>query len=121
MSYETTIITFLSFTQIALLLIAAYFAHRIYTFNRIANVWLAVPIGLGLLAFRQTLILFKIDFLENLYGQFIVIDTVFVPLMISILLAGGMWVLVKSFENFDVIERDVEDKVKNFSKNKKKK
>jgi len=121
MSYETTIIYLFSIAQIALLLFAAYFAHRIYTFNRIANVWLAVPIALTLLAFRQTLTLFKIDFLENLFGQFVILDTLFIPLLISIFLAQGMWVLAKSFENFDVVERNVEDKVKNFSKTKKKK
>jgi len=109
----------LGFVQFVLPLIAAYFSYVIYKHNRLATAWWAVTVALILLAFnRITAIINEFNFLPEFAGHVKLLDQVMFPLIISLLLIWGLWTMKKSFESFDVVERNISKKAAIFAKKK---
>jgi hypothetical protein len=104
--------------QIVLELGAAYYGYKIYQFNRLSKVWLAVPSGILLLAIRRAIILFQLTYVEEALLQYDTFTRILIPLIIGILLFWGMKAVYKQFSSFEVVEKGSEEKTKQFRKKK---
>jgi hypothetical protein len=95
--------------------VTVYISFEIYRYNRLNKSWLAVTTGLFLMVFRRTLG-FVADYTSNTGMKAMTksIETGTL-LLISLLLIWGFWSMLKSFQNFDIIQKKAEDKVKNFN------
>ncbi len=103
--------------QIIVQFVAAFFAYKIYTYNRLAKPWLAVVAAFVLMGFRRmTALLTKFSLMPSLGSSLLWLDQVFLPFIISIFLVWGIWSMQKQFESFRVIEDRMTKKVKLFSK-----
>jgi hypothetical protein len=105
--------------QIVLELGAAYYGYKIYQFNRLSKIWLAVPIGIALLAIRRSIVLFHLTYMEDVLVQFDILTRIIIPLAVGILLFWGMKEIYKQFSSFNVVEKSSEEKTKQFKKGKK--
>lgn len=104
----------LSAFSVVLQLIAAYLGYRIYCFTRLSKWWLAVVIGFILQAIRRIF-----TFLED-FGAVNIPNTILIDralmFLISLFMVIGLWIMLKNFENYDVVERQVKQKIQNFKK-----
>lgn len=107
----------LGIVQIVMQAFAAYFSYKIYLFNRINKVWLAVTFALIIMTFRRiTAFMIEINYLSAFRGSIADLDRIILPTLISVLLLYGLWAMYKNFENYEVVEKKVRDKIKHFRK-----
>ena len=112
----------LEFIQIVVQFTAAYFSYVIYKYNRLCKAWLAVVVGLVLMAFRRvTALLIELSGAPTSTDPVRFLDRVLLPFAISVLLLWGLWSMKKNFESFEVVEKRVSEKVKSLNKPRKKK
>jgi hypothetical protein len=94
--------------QIIFLFTAAYFSYQVWKYERVAKVWLVVGAALSLMALRRMVVLFKVNLFEDLLLQFTLIDRVFLPFVISLVLVWSFWTLSNHYKRFGVIQIQVE-------------
>ncbi len=112
----------LELIQIVVQFTAAYFSYVIYKYNRLYKAWLAVVVGLVLMAFRRvTALLIELSRAPASTDPVRFLDRVLLPFTISVLLLWGLWSMKKNFESFEVVEKRVSEKVKSLNKFRKKK
>ena len=106
--------------DILLQLTAAFFAVRIYKYNQLNKLWLAVPAGFLMMAVRRVIaILVYTEILTTI--DLPLLDSVLFPLVISLLLVFGIWSMSKNFTDFKILEKNVSKKVHSFKQSRKKK
>jgi hypothetical protein len=99
--------------QIVVQFVAAYFSYKIYLFNKENYGWISVTVALVLMSFRRiTALLIGLKYISALGGWVALLDRLILPSIISLLLFGGLWSMLKNFENFRVIETKVKTKLK---------
>ncbi len=103
----------LGVTQIIIQLAVVYLVYKIYTYNRVHKAWLAVAIAVILMTLRRvTALSIDMGALPQLSGYTSFIDRIVLPFCISVLLFIGFWVMLKNFKEFEVVEKQVQEKVK---------
>lgn len=106
--------------QIFVQLFAAYFSYKIYLFNMENKGWLTVSFALILMTFRRiTALLIGMEYIPEFSGWIANLDRLILPSIISILLFFGFWSMLKNFEQFNVIQSNVKNKIKNLAEKKK--
>jgi hypothetical protein len=104
----------LGILQIIIQLIAVYYSYRIYLFNRLNKAWLTLTFGLILMALRRiTASLVEFDIIPSFTGFISDIDRFILPTLISICLLMGLFYMFKNFENFEIIEKKIKNKISN--------
>lgn len=99
--------------QIVIQAVAVYYSYKIFSFNRLNKGWLALTVALILMTFRRiTALLIEMNFLASFSGWLAHIDRIVLPTLISIFLLIGLFVMLKNFENFEVVEKKVKKAVK---------
>jgi len=115
----TTFFIIFSILDFILQCAAAVFSYQIYSFHRLSKAWLAVPIGFGLLALRRALSFLQgTGYLQNSVLSPI-LESVFIPFIISLLLVIGIWAMYNSFQKFSLTEQEVSEKIATFKKQRK--
>lgn len=110
---NSSVAMILGVLQIVLQAIAAYFSYKIFVFNRVRRWWLAVTFALILMTFRRiTALLIELRWLGSFSGAISDIDRIVLPFLISVLLLWGIYVMFKNFQDFDVVERIVDRKIR---------
>lgn len=89
-------------------LVAFYFAFKIYQFNRLSRWWLALVFAFLVQAVRRGMQVYS-DFGGR--GSNIFFDRIMM-FTISLLMVVGLIAMLKNFENFDVVAKNVRDKFK---------
>lgn len=89
-------------------LLAAWVSYKIYAFNRLSNWWLALIIAFLVQAIRRG---FQIFYDVSSTSMNIVLDRSLM-FLISLFLFLGLWSMLKNFENFDVVQKKVDSKIK---------
>lgn len=103
--------------QVALPIIAAHYSYVIYRHNRLAKAWSAVTVALILFAVNRIAALInEFNYLPEFTGHIKLIDQVFLPFFVGILLIWGLWTMKNHFETFDIIEKKIAQKAKLFGK-----
>lgn len=122
------------FFSVVLLAVSSYFAYEIYRHNRMGRTWLALSVGLGLIALRQITLLgiaggsispdyFGLNVITVALiqsglvtdtGLAVTLDIVFLTLAVSAFIAVGLWEMWKQFRSFDVTDQDAREKAKQF-------
>ncbi|MBT4870913.1 MAG: hypothetical protein HON47_05035 [Candidatus Diapherotrites archaeon] len=112
---EFLLIIVVSFSLV-LQISAAYLAYKIYRFNRLSPLWLIM------------LSAFELEVLRRMFVIFADITAVSVPattmfshtlmFAISLFLNIGLFGMMKNFETFEFVQKNVEDKAKKFKKKK---
>ena len=121
MELNITISAVLQAIALAASIFAVYFSYRIYRYNRLSKAWLSVTAALVFLSLRRFLGLLNLTGITSDLPEIIdFIDRPLVPLVVSLLLAIGLWRMKKSFETFDVVEKTVHEKISTFQKPRKK-
>lgn len=116
------IYTTFSILDVALQIIAAFFAWKIYNFHQLSKVWLAVPLGFIFMAIRRILALsYAQGYFEDSVLSIQFVDSIFIPFIISLLLVFGIWAMYNNFAKFSLIEHEVKDKVKEYKNSYKRK
>ena len=107
-------VAIIKFVEILFLLGAAYFSNSIFKFNRLNKAWLVLTISLLLMALNNIALIFLgSDYTENLE----ILNESFLPLLIAISLFWGLWSMKKSFEDFDVIDKESDKLLKSKKSN----
>ncbi len=108
-----SILSWFGVLQILIQFVAVYYSYRIFSFNRLNKGWLAMTVALFLMTFRRiTALLIEMNFLSSFNGWVAAMDRIILPTLISIFLFVGLFVMLKNFENFDVVEKKVKKAVK---------
>ena len=109
----------ISLISIASLVFAAYCAYKIYEYNRLSTGWLAMVLAFVLLVFSRIICVpDDFDILKGINPAVLKAWEIILALFIGILFIAGMCSMKKSFENFDVIEKQAESKANLFKKTK---
>ncbi len=99
--------------------IAAYLTYAIYRYNRLSPGWLALAIAFILIVFRRS-IGFAIDRgYATAIQPYLKASEGVLLLIISLFNIWGLWAMKKNFENFEVVEKKVRERVNAFTKKKK--
>jgi hypothetical protein len=99
---------------VALQLMAAFFAWRIFLFNRMDRGWIAIVFAMVLMAARRVLNLFLQAGFISPMPIFSEMDT-WIQLLISVSVVTGMYSMYKSFEGFAIVDAKATKKVAEFS------
>lgn len=100
--------SFLGIFQIIVQAVAAVYAYKIYSFNRLNKGWIAMIFALILMTLRRvTALLIEVNYLPTLTGIISYIDRVILPALISLLLLIGLYVMFRNFETFEIVEKTV--------------
>jgi hypothetical protein len=92
--------------------VAAYFSYRVFVFNRVGRWWLAVTWALVLMTLRRvSALLIELKVLGTYGGLVADIDRIILPFIISVLLLWGIYAMFKNFEDFEVVEKTVRNKL----------
>ena len=89
-------------------LLAAWFAYKIYRFNRLSKWWLGLIIAFVFQALRRFFQAYT-DWMGISSDPFFDRSLMF---LISLFLVLGLWSMFKNFENFEIIEKNVKTKIK---------
>ncbi len=118
----STVYILFSIFDLLLLFTGAFFAYRIYTFHNLSKGWLTVPLGFFLMGIRRILATSNyVGYFQNSFLSLEYVDSVFIPLIITLLLVFGLYVMYHNFQNFSLVQSDVEKKVQSFKKSQTKK
>ena len=110
-------IIMLAISQMVYQLAAAYLSYRIYKFNRVNKGWLMVTIALILMAVgRIFAVVLLLGWANELPPIVAFIDSLVLPFLISVFLLIGLYSMFRNFVSFDIVEKNVQDKIKNFKK-----
>jgi hypothetical protein len=108
---------FLGVLQIIFQAIAACFSYKIFTFNRVRRWWLAVTGALVLMTLRRiTALMTQLSWLDSFGGIISDVDKVILPFLISVLLLWGIYAMLKNFQDFEVVEKNVQSKLRKSKK-----
>ncbi len=111
----------LSVINVIIQFTAAYISYRVYSFNRASKGWLAITGALLLMAIRRvTAFMISYDAFGGATQVISTLDRLFLPFTISVLILIGLWSMLKNFETFEVVEKDVKEKARKFSQSFKK-
>jgi len=89
-------------------LAAAYFAFRIYRFNRLSKWWIALIVAFLVQAVRRGIQIYS----DLGYGSLGTSLDRSLMLLISVLMVMGLWAMMKNFEQFDIVSSKVKEKLK---------
>jgi len=101
----------LGFAQIIIQFAAAYLSFKIYSYNRVEKSWLAVTLGLAVMAIGKGASLAFGAFDVPDLPEANVIDGVILPFVISILMLIGIGSMLRQFHSFDIIERKAREHI----------
>ena len=110
---EILLVVIAAFSLI-LQLSAAYLAYKIYKFNRLSPLWLIMLSAFELEVLRRMVIVFA-----DLTAPTIPITAIFshtLMFAISLFLNIGLFGMMKNFETFEFVEKNVQNKSKKFQK-----
>jgi hypothetical protein len=96
-------ILLLDVLAVVLQLMASYFAYRIFKFNRLNKRWLALVLAFLVQTVRRGV---QVCVDLNILSLNVFIDRVLM-FIISLLMIVGLWTMMKNFENFEVVEKNV--------------
>lgn len=105
------LIVILDVLAVILQLAAAWFAYRIYRFNRLSKWWLALVLAFCIQGLRRG---FQ-GYIDLGYGQNLspILDRSLM-FVISLLIVVGLFAMLKNFEGFEVVANKVRQKAKAF-------
>lgn len=96
--------------------VAAYLSYRIYVCNRLNKSWLAVTLAFLLIIIRRSIgFMISGKILPDWVGALQTAENTLL-VVISVLYIWGFWSMLKSFENFDVVEKKTREKTRAFNK-----
>lgn len=108
-----------SLISIVGLAFAAYCAYKIYEYNRLSTGWLAIVLAFVMLVLSRIICISgDLDILKGVSPAVLKAWDVILILFTGILFITGMCSMKKSFENFDIIEKQAENKAAIFKKSK---
>ncbi|MSR86312.1 hypothetical protein EXS74_02870 [Candidatus Woesearchaeota archaeon] len=111
-----------SIIDLVLLFTGAFLAYRIYTFHNLSKGWLTVPLGFFLMGIRRILATSNyLGYFQNSFLSLEYVDSVFIPLIITLLLVFGLWAMYHNFQSFSLVQSGVEKKVQAFKKSQRRK
>ncbi len=94
---------------------AVYFAYKIYLFNRLGKGWISIIVAFIIMGLRRvTALLIELGFMPAYSGAIKTLDTLWLPFIITILIAIGIYSMLGNFENFEVVEKNLRNKLKKF-------
>lgn len=100
-------IVLLDGAALALQLMAAWFGYKIYRFNRLSTGWIALIIAFLIQVVRR---IFQVYYDYVGVNIDILFDRILM-FFISLLLVIGLWSMLKNFENFDLVQNNVDLKI----------
>ena len=90
----------ISMLQIVLQVVAAFFAYKIGKFTNIDRYWYLIVLAFLLMAIRKvTAIFITLNILPGLEGTIGIVDSVYLPLFISLSLTIGIYSLFRRLKN----------------------
>jgi hypothetical protein len=97
-------------------LVAAFLAYEVYKYDRLSKAWLAVVAALALLSIDGFLDLFlSLGTLSPAEGSLLTFfQTHLLHSFTLLLFIFGFWGMKYKFESFEIVEKHVEAKIKNF-------
>ncbi len=93
---------------------AAFIAYKIYRFDRISKWWLMIVFAFILMGVRRVFALWS-DFSLVDVSSAVLFDRS-LAFLTSLLINIGLWSMLTSFRNFEVVAKRVRDKAKKFKK-----
>jgi prolipoprotein diacylglyceryltransferase len=106
---KLAIIIVLGILSVIFQFIAAFFAFRIYKFNRMGKGWLALV--LAFLVQGTIRIVFNVFEDLSIVKQNLLMDRGLM-FITSLLILIGLWAMLKNFESFEFLEKKVKEKFK---------
>ena len=97
-------------------LAAACESYSIYKFNRLKKGWLSITGALVLMAASSVFGLLIQEGSIAANQPIIALYTVWLPMLIALFLLAGIQSMLKSFESFDIVEKQVGEKASEFFK-----
>ncbi len=92
---------------VILSLITMYLVYRIYTFNRLNKYWLFIALGFFFIIILRVLtLLYGEGFFPSFFKLWYIYDPV-LRIINSTCFIIGFWPMLKSFQNFEVLEKKV--------------
>ena len=95
---------------------AAYCSYVIYRYNRLKKGWLSITGALMLMTASSVFGLLIQEGSIATNSSIIALYTVWIPVLISLFLFTGIQSMMKSFESFDLVEKQVGGKAEEFFK-----
>ncbi len=102
-----SIIIILDVFAMALQIYVTWFAYKLYRFNRLSFGWIAFIVAFIVQVIRRGFQIYYDSF--NLVMNSLLDRSLM--LLISLLLFVGLWSMLKSFENFEIVEKKVKFKL----------
>jgi hypothetical protein len=100
---KSWVVIALDFFAVLFQLLAAWMSYKIYSFNRLSKWWLALVVAFIVQASRRG---FQIFYDLSDTNMHILLDRSLM-FLISLLLFLGLWSMLKNFENFDIVQKKV--------------
>lgn len=94
---------------------AAWFAYRIWKFDRLSAWWLALVLAFLIQGVRRLLTLLE-DSSQFSFGSSVLFDRA-LSVVISLLIAIGLFAMLKRFESFEIISKEAGRVVKKINQN----
>ncbi|MBI4144715.1 hypothetical protein HY493_00720 [Candidatus Woesearchaeota archaeon] len=108
---DSTLVLAAGLASIALQVVAVYYVIAIYRYNRLAYAWLALAVASAIMVVRRVTALGKIEAVFPAAAETLrLLDTIILPLTISVCLVIGYYSMKRRFETFEIVEKTTSEK-----------